>query len=55
MKDVDYVRVPWQLYLLSCTALTSPLRLVFNRHIRRMLMDGIAALTDPGCSTSRPS
>jgi hypothetical protein len=42
-----YVRVPWQLYLLSCAALTSPLRLVFNRHVRRVLMDGIAALASP--------
>jgi hypothetical protein len=42
-----YVRVPWQLYLLSCAALTSPLRLVFNRHIRRVLLDAVAALSSP--------
>ncbi|MCO6003394.1 hypothetical protein NE236_00180 [Actinoallomurus purpureus] len=39
-----YVRVPWQLYLLSCTSLLSPLRIVFNRHIRTVLLDSIAAV-----------
>jgi hypothetical protein len=39
-----YVRVPWQLYLLSCAALISPLQIIFKRHIRTVLLDGIAAV-----------
>lgn len=42
-----YVGVPWQLYLVSCAALISPLCVIFNQHIRRVLMDAIAALSSP--------
>lgn len=42
-----WVRVPWQLYLLACAALTSPLSLVFNRHVRRVLLGAVAALNAP--------
>jgi hypothetical protein len=41
------VRVPWQLYLLSCAALRGPVSIVFNQHIRRVLLDGISALNSP--------
>jgi hypothetical protein len=42
-----YVRVPWQLYLVSCGALISPLCVLFSQHVRRLLMGAIAALNSP--------
>jgi hypothetical protein len=42
-----YVRLPWQLYLLSCAALRSPLSIVLNQPIRRVLLDSLAAVSSP--------
>jgi hypothetical protein len=39
-----YVRIPWQLYLISGTALCRPSRLIFTSEIRRILLDCIHAL-----------
>lgn len=39
-----YVRIPWQLYLLSCIALRNPFRIFFGRDIRRVLLDAIVAV-----------
>lgn len=40
----SYVGLPWQLYMLSCVAVCNPLLIVFNRSVRRVLMDALTAL-----------
>lgn len=40
----DYIRIPWQLYLISGAALCRPLSLVFESDIRRTLLDAVQAV-----------
>jgi hypothetical protein len=40
----DYVRIPWQLYLISGAALCRPSSIIFESDIRRTLLDAIQAV-----------
>ncbi|MEV7006704.1 hypothetical protein [Streptosporangium sp. NPDC051022] len=43
-NQYQYVGIPWQLHLLSCTAVRSPFRAFFGGDTRRVLLDAIVAV-----------
>lgn len=46
----DWIRIPWQLYLISSASICRPWDIVFESDIRRLLLDAIGAVDSPdGC------